>query len=73
MSAYTEMLCEKQNITLKEYPAELSLSALICIAGVIEGGIAAMIMERNIKSWAVGFDSRLLASVYSVSLQEHCS
>ncbi|KAI3499050.1 hypothetical protein L1887_34843 [Cichorium endivia] len=54
-----------QSITLKEYPAELSLTSLICLAGTVEGGIIAMIMERDPKAWALGFDSRLLASVYS--------
>ncbi|KVH96705.1 WAT1-related protein At1g21890-like [Cynara cardunculus var. scolymus] len=54
-----------QSMTLKEYPAELSLTSLICLAGTVEGGIIAMIMERDPKAWALGFDSRLLASVYS--------
>ncbi|KAL4585316.1 hypothetical protein LXL04_009934 [Taraxacum kok-saghyz] len=54
-----------QSITLKEYPAELSLTSLICLAGTVEGGIIAIIMERDPKAWALGFDSRLLASVYS--------
>nr|XP_043624805.1 WAT1-related protein At1g21890-like [Erigeron canadensis] len=54
-----------QSMTVKEYPAELSLASLICIAGTVEGGIIAMIMERDPKAWALGFDSRLLASVYS--------
>lgn len=54
-----------QSMTLKEYPAELSLTSLVCLAGTVEGGIIAMIMERDPKAWALGFDSRLLASVYS--------
>lgn len=54
-----------QSMTLKEYPAELSLTSLICLAGTVEGGIIAMIMERDPKAWTLGFDSRLLASVYS--------
>lgn len=54
-----------QSMTLKEYPAELSLTSLICLAGTVEGGIIAMIMEHDPKAWALGFDSRLLASVYS--------
>lgn len=57
-----------QSITLKEYPAELSLTALICVMGTVEGGIVALIMERNnMSAWIVGFDSRLFAAVYSVS------
>ncbi|KAK1424104.1 hypothetical protein QVD17_19416 [Tagetes erecta] len=54
-----------QSMTLKEYPAELSLTTLVCLAGTVEGGIIAMVMERDPKAWALGFDSRLLASVYS--------
>lgn len=56
-----------QSITLKQYPAELSLTALICFMGMVEGAIAALVMERDMSAWAIGFDSRLLAAVYSVS------
>ncbi|KAL3840008.1 hypothetical protein ACJIZ3_024599 [Penstemon smallii] len=54
-----------QNKTLKEYPAELSLTSLICFMGTVEGGIVAVIMERRKSAWAIGFDSRLLAAAYS--------
>ncbi|KAH7835332.1 hypothetical protein Vadar_025129 [Vaccinium darrowii] len=54
-----------QSITLKQYPAELSLTALVCFFGMVEGAIAALIMERDMSAWAIGFDSRLLAAVYS--------
>ncbi|KAL1543840.1 WAT1-related protein-like protein [Salvia divinorum] len=54
-----------QNKTLKEYPAELSLASLVCVMGVVEGGIVALIMERRKSAWAIGFDSRLLAAAYS--------
>ncbi|KAM7507730.1 hypothetical protein LguiA_018183 [Lonicera macranthoides] len=54
-----------QSITLKEYPAELSLTALICLMGMLEGAVVALVMERDMTAWIVGFDSRLLAAVYS--------
>ncbi|XP_050209194.1 WAT1-related protein At2g39510 [Mercurialis annua] len=55
-----------QAITLKTYPAELSLTALICLMGAIEGSVVALIMERgNPSAWAIHFDSKLLACVYS--------
>ncbi|KAK6114845.1 hypothetical protein DH2020_007114 [Rehmannia glutinosa] len=54
-----------QNKTLEEYPAELSLTSLVCFMGMVEGGIVAVIMERHKTAWAIGFDSRLLAVVYS--------
>ncbi|KAF2296006.1 hypothetical protein GH714_035642 [Hevea brasiliensis] len=49
----------------KTYPAELSLTVLICLVGTIEGSIFALIMERgNPSAWSIHFDSRLLAAVY---------
>lgn len=54
-----------QSMTLKEYPAELSLTSLICVMGMVEGGVVALIMERDMAAWAIGFDSRLLAAAYS--------
>ncbi|CAA0818493.1 WAT1-related protein [Striga hermonthica] len=54
-----------QNKTLKEYPAALSLTSLVCVFGTLEGGVVAVIMERRKSAWAIGFDSRLLAAVYS--------
>lgn len=54
-----------QNNTLKEYPAELSLTAWVCFMGTIEGGVVAAVMERRRSAWAIGFDARLLAAVYS--------
>lgn len=54
-------------MTLKEYPAPLSLTSLICVMGMMEGGVVALVMERDMSAWAIGFDSRLLAAAYSVS------
>ncbi|KAK4772873.1 hypothetical protein SAY87_027892 [Trapa incisa] len=55
-----------QAITLKTYPAELSLTAWICLLGTIEGSILAVIMERGKPSvWAIHWDTKLLAFVYS--------
>lgn len=54
-----------QSMTLTEYPAELSLAAWVCLMGVVEGGIVALVMERDMSAWVIGFDSRLLAAAYS--------
>ncbi|XP_052204293.1 WAT1-related protein At4g08300-like [Diospyros lotus] len=54
-----------QSITLKQYPAELSLTALICLMGTVEGAAVALAMERDMSAWVIGLDSRLLAAVYS--------
>ncbi|KAI4300150.1 hypothetical protein L6164_033560 [Bauhinia variegata] len=55
-----------QAITLETYPAELSLTAWICLLGTAEGAIVAVIMERgNPSVWSLNWDTKLLAAVYS--------
>uniref|UniRef100_A0A7N0UF20 WAT1-related protein n=1 Tax=Kalanchoe fedtschenkoi TaxID=63787 RepID=A0A7N0UF20_KALFE len=52
--------------TLKSFPAELSLTSLICLMGSLEGAAVALVAERgNTAIWAIGFDIKLLAAVYS--------
>ncbi|KAM5556286.1 WAT1-related protein [Rosa sericea] len=54
-----------QAITLKVYPAELSLTAWICLMGALEGTVAALAFEwHNPAAWAIHLDSKLLAAVY---------
>ncbi|PRQ43340.1 putative EamA domain-containing protein [Rosa chinensis] len=55
-----------QSVTLRSYPAELSLSAWICLMGTLEGTAVALVMERgNAAVWAIHWDGKLLAAVYS--------
>ncbi|XP_022766348.1 WAT1-related protein At1g21890-like isoform X2 [Durio zibethinus] len=54
-----------QSFTLKMYPAELSLTALICFIGTIGGAAVSFVMERDMNAWKIGWDSSLLAAVYS--------
>ncbi|KAJ8628762.1 hypothetical protein MRB53_022085 [Persea americana] len=55
-----------QSFTLKEYPAELSLTSMICMMGMIQGSAASLVMNRNVaNAWSIGWDTRLLAPVYS--------
>ncbi|CAI9268143.1 unnamed protein product [Lactuca saligna] len=55
-----------QAITLQSYPAELSLTAWICLLGTVEGAIVALVMERgNTAVWAIQWDTTLLATLYS--------
>ncbi|XVE60347.1 hypothetical protein DITRI_Ditri05aG0121600 [Diplodiscus trichospermus] len=54
-----------QSFTLKMYPAELSLTALICFVGTIGGAAVSFAMERDMNAWKIGWDSSLLAAVYS--------
>ncbi|WVZ05511.1 hypothetical protein V8G54_018857 [Vigna mungo] len=56
-------------ITIEAYPAELSLTAWICLLGTVEGGIVALVMERNnFSAWSLKWDTKLLAAVYSVGM-----
>ncbi|KAL4274044.1 hypothetical protein GQ457_13G021470 [Hibiscus cannabinus] len=54
-----------QSFTLKLYPAELSLTAMICFMGMVEGAGVSLIMVRDLSAWKLGWDSRLLAATYS--------
>ncbi|KAF8404110.1 hypothetical protein HHK36_008990 [Tetracentron sinense] len=54
-----------QSFTLKSYPAELSMTSLICLTGMVQGAAVALVMERDSGAWSLGWDSGLLAAVYS--------
>uniref|UniRef100_A0A803NL65 WAT1-related protein n=1 Tax=Cannabis sativa TaxID=3483 RepID=A0A803NL65_CANSA len=54
-----------QSITVKKYPAELSLSTLICLSGALQSTALALVVEHHPSAWAVGWDSRLLAPLYT--------
>ncbi|XP_038886451.1 WAT1-related protein At4g08290-like [Benincasa hispida] len=54
-----------QSITVKRYPAELSLSTLKCLAGALQSTVVAVAVEHRASAWAVGWDSRLLAPLYA--------
>ncbi|EYU28740.1 hypothetical protein MIMGU_mgv1a019120mg, partial [Erythranthe guttata] len=42
------------DVTLKSYPAELSLTVWICILGAFEGAIVALVMDKtNATTWAI--------------------
>uniref|UniRef100_A0A453T1J1 WAT1-related protein n=1 Tax=Aegilops tauschii subsp. strangulata TaxID=200361 RepID=A0A453T1J1_AEGTS len=56
-----------QSHTLRSYPSELSLTTMICAMGVLQSGVVALVMERDTKAWAIGFDMRLLTAAYSVT------
>ncbi|KAK1378095.1 putative Nodulin MtN21 /EamA-like transporter family protein [Heracleum sosnowskyi] len=54
-----------QAITLKSYPAELSLTALICTMGTIQGIILTIVVEKeNTAIWAIHWDTKFQAAVY---------
>lgn len=54
-----------QSITISKYPAEISLSSLICLAGTLQSAAIAVVVERRSSGWAVGWDSRLFAPLYT--------
>ncbi|XP_031115830.1 WAT1-related protein At2g39510-like [Ipomoea triloba] len=52
--------------TLKSYPAGLSLTCLICTMGALQASVVALVAERgNPAAWALHWDIKLLAYVYS--------
>ncbi|KAH6783276.1 nodulin MtN21 /EamA-like transporter family protein [Perilla frutescens var. hirtella] len=54
-----------QAITLKSYPAGLSLIAAACMSGALVGTLLTFAVERgNTAIWALGWDAKLLAYVY---------
>lgn len=57
----------QQSNTLDSYPAELSLTVLICLLGGMMSGTVALIVERgDPKPWIIGFDMRLFTAIYAV-------
>lgn len=54
-----------QSVTVKRYPAELSLSSLICLAGALQSAVVALIADHNPRAWAIGFDYTLYGPLYT--------
>nr|GMD01995.1 WAT1-related protein At2g39510-like [Ipomoea batatas] len=55
-----------QAITLRSYPAGLSLTSLICLMGALQCGVLTLAVERsNTAVWALNWDIKLLAIVYN--------
>ncbi|KAI7749776.1 hypothetical protein M8C21_012134 [Ambrosia artemisiifolia] len=63
-----------QALTLKSYPAELSLTALVCMIGTLEGSILTVMVERaNPSIWSINWDNKLFATVYSGIMCSGCT
>ncbi|KAF8370194.1 hypothetical protein HHK36_031769 [Tetracentron sinense] len=55
-----------QSFTLKSYPVEeLSLTTWICLMFMVQGAAVALVMESDSTASSVGWDSRVLAALYS--------
>ncbi|KAF5960373.1 hypothetical protein HYC85_001582 [Camellia sinensis] len=51
---------------LKDYPSKLLIfTNLQCLFSVIQTGVVAIVAERDLSKWKLGWDARLVAIVYS--------
>ncbi|XP_050387430.1 WAT1-related protein At2g39510-like [Argentina anserina] len=56
-----------QAIVLRSYPCQLSLTAMICFWGMVEGAILAFVVERGHSGvWSIQFNIKLIATFYGV-------
>ncbi|XP_040367461.1 WAT1-related protein At2g39510 [Rosa chinensis] len=52
-------------IILRSYPCQLSLTAMICFWGMVEGAILAFVVERGQSGvWSIQFNIKLVAAFY---------
>uniref|UniRef100_A0A7N0ZWL7 WAT1-related protein n=1 Tax=Kalanchoe fedtschenkoi TaxID=63787 RepID=A0A7N0ZWL7_KALFE len=54
-----------QAITMKRYPAHLSLTALVCFMGTLQSVAVTLVMEHKPSAWSIGWDMNLLAAAYA--------
>ncbi|KAI3520022.1 hypothetical protein L1887_09243 [Cichorium endivia] len=55
-----------QAVTLKKYPAQLSLTTLICMMGALQGTVMTLLIEKGKTSiWSINWDTKLFATLYS--------
>ncbi|MFS7961451.1 putative EamA domain-containing protein [Helianthus anomalus] len=55
-----------QAMTLKEYPAQLSLTTLICTTGALQGTIVTLIIEKAKSGiWSMQTETEIVATLYS--------
>lgn len=55
-----------QAVTLEKYPAQLSLTTLICMMGALQGTAMTLVIEKGKTSiWLIQWDMKLLATLYS--------
>lgn len=49
---------------LKTYPAKLSLTTLQCLLSTIQSSVIAVAVDRDIKSWRLGWNVQLISVIY---------
>ncbi|KAJ8435460.1 hypothetical protein Cgig2_012581 [Carnegiea gigantea] len=54
-----------QSITMRKYPAQLSLMCLVCFLGTLQSGGVTFVMEHRPSVWTIGWDMNLFATVYA--------
>lgn len=54
-----------QAITLRKYPAQLSLATLVCFLGTLQSMAVTFVMEHSPSVWTIGWDMNLFASAYA--------
>ncbi|XP_057820039.2 auxin-induced protein 5NG4-like [Cryptomeria japonica] len=51
--------------TIKKYPAQLSLSAMLCFFGAVQCTVVASIIDPDLKTWTIGSNIELLSVLFS--------
>nr|GEW90151.1 WAT1-related protein At2g39510-like [Tanacetum cinerariifolium] len=55
-----------QAVTLRNYPAQLSLTTLICMMGALQGTVTTFVIEKDKPGiWSLKWDTKLFATLYS--------
>ncbi|KAK3446516.1 WAT1-related protein At5g07050 [Eucalyptus grandis] len=54
-----------QAVTLKRYPAHLSLTAMVVFMGTLQSIAVTFVVEHKASVWSIGFDMNLLAAAYA--------
>nr|GMC79295.1 WAT1-related protein At5g07050-like [Ipomoea batatas]GMC90265.1 WAT1-related protein At5g07050-like [Ipomoea batatas] len=54
-----------QDITLRKYTAQLSLTAMVCFIGTLQSIAVTFVMEHRSSVWSIGWDINLFAAAYA--------
>ncbi|XVF81641.1 hypothetical protein PTKIN_Ptkin15bG0171600 [Pterospermum kingtungense] len=54
-----------QTVTVKKYPAPITLTSLNCLSGTLLSAIMAAILDHKASSWTLSWDMSLVAVLYS--------
>ncbi|CAM8975906.1 unnamed protein product [Rhodiola kirilowii] len=54
-----------QAVTMRRYPAHMSLTTLVCFMGTLQSVAVTLVMEHKPSAWSIGWDMNLLAAAYA--------